>query len=386
LIRKISNSARDYAWGSPTLISDYFGIEPTGKPMAEIWFGTHPGSPTAVTDGGTLQELRAGAELPFLLKILAAGQPLSIQAHPNKEQALAGFERENAAGTPIDSPVRDYKDDHHKPELIVALTEFQALVGFRPRVDIVVAFQRLAAQAQSLEFDALEEALTRAIQQLREGGIEAVFADLLARRGELSEVTAQLSELAKLSRSVQNIESENLSLVPLLEELYPGDPGILVSQLMNLVVLQPMDAVELEAGEIHAYVSGLGIEVMASSDNVLRGGLTPKHINVEELLRVVSFKQGAEPILEAKQLTAGLWQYPSRADDYLLYRIEVGGSNLLADLELPEAAIVICTSGEVAIGDSKEERQVLRKGEAAYLSDARFFSFSGAGTLFLATS
>jgi len=395
LIRKISNTARDYAWGSPTLISDYFAIEPTGGPMAEIWFGTHLGSPAKVEAGEAenaafeaqnLLDLRAGKQLPFLLKILAAGQPLSIQAHPNKDQALAGFERENATGIALDAPDRDYRDDHHKPEMIVALTEFTALIGFRPRVDIVVAFQRLALQAQSLELNELEDALTSYIQMLRFGGVPELFRYLLGQRGQLAAVTAQLAQLATLSRAIDNIESANLALVPQLESLYPGDPGILVSQLMNLVVLQPMQAAELAAGCVHAYVSGLGVEIMANSDNVMRGGLTNKHINTEELLRVVDFGQEQVPTVESKQLAAGLVEYPSATEDYLLYRVDVSGANVLADIKLPNAAILLCTAGEVAVGDSLGERQVLRKGEAAYLADAKFYSFSGSGTAFLATN
>ena len=387
LIRKISNTARDYAWGSVDLIPDYFGIPATGGPMAEIWFGTHPASPTAVagTDGDLLA-FRDAKPLPFLLKILAAGQPLSIQAHPNKQQAVEGFERENAAGIALDDPQRDYRDDHHKPELIVALTEFTALIGFRAKVDTIVAFQRLAMQAQSLELNELEDALTQYIQVLRFGGVEELFRQVLGLRGHLDDVTRQLATLAGLSKSIDNIETANLALVPKLEELYPGDPGVIIAQLMNVVVLQPMQAAELTAGEIHAYVAGLGIEVMANSDNVMRGGLTAKHINIQELLRVVQFGAREASVLEAKTVSTGLWQYPSQAEDYLLYRVEVSGTNLLADIQLPNAAIVVCTAGEIAVGDSLGEREVLRKGEAAYFSDARFYSFSGSGTAFLATS
>lgn len=387
MIRKIQNTARDYAWGSTSLIPDYFGVEATGAPMAEIWFGTHPGSPASVVESGqTLTELREGSQLPFLLKILAAAQPLSIQAHPSKEQALAGFERENAAGLAIDASNRNYKDNHHKPEMIVALTPFTALIGFRPRVDVVVSFQRLILQAQQHGLELLEDSLAQLVHLLRAHGVKAVFEAVLEQRGNLDEVTQQLSQLAKLSAAEDNIESANLSLVPQLEELYPGDPGILVSQLLNRIELAPMQAAELPAGNVHAYISGLGVEIMANSDNVLRGGLTPKHVDIPELMNVVDFGLGENAVLEPKQLSAGLWLYPSEAEDYLLYRVEVSGANLLADVELANEAIVLCTAGEVAIGDSKGERQVLRQGEAAYLADARLYSFSGSGTAFLATS
>ena len=395
MIRKVSNVARDYAWGSTTLIPDYFGTEATGKPMAEIWFGTHPGSPTKVVSAGanaatevadtTLLQLREGQPLPFLLKILAAGQPLSIQAHPNKEQALAGFERENNAGISLDSPERDYKDDHHKPEMIVALTPFTGLVGFRPKVDLIVSLQRLTMQAQELDFQELEHALMAFIHSIRAKGVQSVFEALLSQRDGLGAVTEQLAELAKLSRAIDNIESANLALVPKLQELYPGDPGIIITQLMNLVTLQPNEALELPAGCIHAYVEGLGVEIMAASDNVLRGGLTSKHINTEELLAVVDFGASGDNVIHPKQISTGLWEYPSEVEDYLVYRIDVSGTNLLADLQLPNPAIVLCTGGEVAIGDSTEQREVLRKGEAAYLADANYYSFSGSGTAFLAT-
>lgn len=387
MIRKIHNTARDYAWGSDSLISDYFGIESTGGPMAEIWFGTHPGSPTEVLETSqNLLELREGKQLPFLLKILAAGQPLSIQAHPNKEQALAGFERENAAGIDINDPARNYKDDHHKPEMIVALTPFSALIGFRPRVDVVVSFQRLIMQAQELGFAVLQDALAQLVQILRAHGVRAVFEAVLEQRGNLDEVTDQLAQLAKVSKAIDNIESANLAIIPQLQELYPGDPGILVSLLLNRVELRPMQAAELPAGNVHAYLSGLGVEIMASSDNVMRGGLTSKHIDIAELVNVVDFNLSLDPVLHAKQLSEGLWVYPSKADDYLLYRIEVSGANLLADIELANPAILLCTAGEVAVGDSKGERQVLRQGEAAYLADARLYNFSGSGTAFLATN
>lgn len=388
MIRKLTNGARDYAWGSKTLIPDYFGVPATGSPMAEIWFGTHPGSlPTVAGENQTnLLEFRSGKSLPFLLKILAAGGPLSIQAHPNKQQALAGFQRENDLGIALDDWSRNYKDDHHKPEMLVALTPFQALTGFRPLVDIVISLQRIVMQAQNLELRVLESAAADWVQVLRQSGIEVLFSGLLNRPDNLAEACEQLSVLAKASGSVQNVESANLALVPMLQEKYPGDPGVVISQLLNLVELEPLQAVELGAGNVHCYLSGLGVEVMASSDNVLRGGLTEKHIDVAELKQIVDFAAAEiEPIEAAAELN-GLYRYPSMAEDYLLYRLEVSGQNLLADLALGNEAILLCCSGEVAVSDSTGQREVLRKGEAAYLAEAKFYSFSGSGMAFLATS
>ncbi|MFM7029657.1 MAG: mannose-6-phosphate isomerase, class I [Micrococcales bacterium] len=387
LIQRLSSVARDYAWGSHTLIPDHLNIESTGRPMAEIWFGTHPAWPTPLAnEERSLEQLRNHQPLPFLLKFLAAEQPLSIQAHPSKQQAEAGFAAEESLGVPLDSPDRDYRDDNHKPEVIVALTPFKALIGFRPASDIALSLQRLILQAQQSDFTELEARLADCLHTLRTRGLQALFEELLGARGHLDQVTEQLSQLAHLPIAVENVETQNLLLVPQLQSLYPGDPGIIVAQLLNLVELHPMEAAELPAGNVHAYISGLGVELMAASDNVLRGGLTPKRINVPELLKVVDFSLAGAPVLHGEQLAAGLWRYPTVAPDYLLYRIEVDGTRILADIKIENAAIIACTAGEVAVGDSLGNREVLRAGQAAYLADARFYSFTGAGTAFLATS
>ena len=380
MIIKLHNQPRDYAWGSKTLIPDYFGTAETGRPMAEVWFGTHPGSPTQVegAEAKTLAEL-LGRNLSFLLKILAAETPLSIQAHPSLEQARAGFDRENEQGIPLSASNRNYKDANHKPEMIVALTEFEALCGFRPANQVRnLLLDMVEAPEVSDTFVAIASEWLESFDQ---GGLRALTSSILGFRAEGRELSGFNSELSKLADF-----SARFELAARLNELYPGDPGVVIALLMNHVVLAPGEALYLPAGNIHAYLAGLGVEIMANSDNVLRGGLTPKHINTEELLRVLDFKASFDPAMESKQLVSGLYQYPSVASDYLLYRIEVSGSTLLADLELPNPGIVLCTAGEIAVGDSKEERQVLRKGEAAYLADARFYSFSGSGTAFLATN
>ena len=388
MICLLQNSARDYAWGSTTSIPDYFGIPATGQPMAEIWFGTHPGSMTSVSGNGTLLELRNKEPLPFLFKILAAGSPLSIQAHPNSQQAIDGFAAENALGIPLDAAYRNYKDDKHKPEMLVALTEFRAAVGFRPLEDAIQVFELIAAHANEKGFQRLALAFTAWAQTLKEKGLQHLFTQLLEAREQLAEVTADLAKSVATEPAGHGWSAplEHLSTVPQLEQLYPGDPGIIIFLLMNLVELKPFEAIQVGAGVIHAYLGGLGLEIMASSDNVLRGGLTPKHIDVAELQKVLSFDSGEFSSLNAKKLMNGLFEYPRSVSDYLMYRIEVGGQNLLADLKLANPAIVICTSGEIAIGDSKDNRQVLTKGQVAYLADANFFSFSGSGTAFLGTN
>ena len=380
MIRQLSNQTRDYAWGSTTLIPDYFGTPETGRPMAEIWFGTHPGSLTKVVgeDQQTLLALRENQPLDFLLKILAAGNPLSLQAHPNAEQAQEGFARESSLGIALDATNRNYKDDRHKPEMLVALTPFDALAGFRPIAESEALFQKLASQTNPVLGSHFNDWLIA----LR-GGLEEFFVLISQLRGQIDQVTLAL---AQLEPSMFGNDAVHIELAKELQILYPGDPGIVVSLLMNHIHLEPEQAIQIGAGQVHAYVRGLGVEIMASSDNVLRGGLTPKHIDVDELQRVVVF-EGVQPkVLSAKQLATGLFEYPRAVRDYLLYRINVSATNLLADIKLPSAAIVLCTSGQVAVSNSLGEREVLSKGQAAYLDHANFVSFSGSGTAYLATS
>jgi mannose-6-phosphate isomerase len=386
LIRKISNEARDYAWGSSTLIPEYFGVPATGGPMAEVWFGTHEGCPTKVADtDGSLLELRNNEPLPFLLKILAADAPLSIQAHPNLEQAIAGFERENAAGIALDAAERNYRDANHKPEMIVALTPFRALIGFRPVADVAVALRRIGMRAQQLGLPQLEQAMSEYVQLFRMGGYRVLLRALLTRRGELDQITSQLAVLAASGNSEENVESQNLALVPQLERLYPGDPGILVSQLLNYVELAPLEAAELAAGNVHAYLSGLGVEVMANSDNVMRGGLTPKHIDTDELLRVIDFTAVGVELVAARESGDGVSEYPSETTDYRLRRVEPGQSPV--QIELSGAGILLCTAGSLIVGEAGENALTLLPGEAAYIDAAQIVcSSSSGGAGFLATA
>ena len=277
MLIKLHNQPRDYAWGSKTLIPDYFGMPETGQPMAEIWFGTHPGSPTLV-DGSerrTLAEV-LGHNLSFLLKILAAETPLSIQAHPSREQARLGFELENQLGVPLTAANRNYKDANHKPEMIVALTEFEALCGFRPQTQIRnLLLDLVEAPEVSEGFIAIA---VNWLERFDQGGLRALTAEILGSSSKGITLTGFNSELAGLADF-----SARFELAARLNELYPGDPGVSVALLMNHVLLAPGEALYLDAGNIHAYLGGLGVEIMANSDNVLRGGLTPTHIDVAEL-------------------------------------------------------------------------------------------------------
>ena len=384
MLVKIANQPRNYAWGSRTLISDYFGPDLVAaapdQPAAEIWFGTHPGSPAvlAETKTTTLVDHLGGHQLSFLLKILAADQPLSIQAHPTKAQAQAGFDRENSQGIAIEASNRNYKDNHHKPEIIVALSDFEALCGFKPIAEIDQLLEDMETHAGVSEgFRVMSAAWRKMLHQ--ENGLQKVFTDISHRRGNLDGFTAELTTMADFEARFAVAERLNL--------LYPGDPGVVLSLLMNHVYLEPGQALFLPAGNIHAYLNGLGVEVMAASDNVLRGGLTSKHVDVDELERVVDFTAGHVPLVEPRDVAQGLVQYPCNTDDFLLYKAEPSGDRMMADLQLAGEAVILCTAGEIALSNSLEERVVLRRGEAAYMSqDAKFFSISGSGTAFMATS
>jgi mannose-6-phosphate isomerase len=315
---EITNEPRDYAWGSATLIPELLGTAPDGRPQAEIWLGTHPGSPTRVA--GTDEPLRATTgELPFLLKILAAGSPLSLQAHPTTAQAEDGFARENAAGIPLDAPERNYKDPFAKPEMVYALSdEFRALCGFRP-----VAETRAVLDAAA---PGLFPELTS------DAGIRPLFEWLLSGHPGVAAVVELVSSVAA------DAEGESWRTVRGLVAAYPGDPGIAISLLLHSVVLRRGEALYLPAGNIHAYQAGLGIELMGPSDNVLRCGLTPKHVDVPELLRIVDFTPVADPRLipvTADGLTvfapdgAGWELVESRGD----HELDAGAPELLVVLD-----------------------------------------------------
>ena len=382
MLVKIANQPRNYAWGSRTLIADYFGpqIPATNEPMAEIWFGTHPGSPSVLAENSekTLVSELGGQELNFLMKILAADQPLSIQAHPNSVQAKAGFERENSQGIAIDAKNRSYKDDQPKPEIIVALSEFEALCGFKPIDEIDALLEDMETHTGVSEGFRTMSANWRKLLQETDG-LKKVFADISHRKGNLDGFTAELTAMADFEARFALAERLNL--------LYPGDPGVILSLLMNHVFLEPGQALFLDAGNVHAYLSGLGVEVMAASDNVLRGGLTPKHIDIDELERVVDFRAGKIAPVTPREVVQGLTEYPCNTDAFLLYKVEPSGDRVLADLSMPGESIILCTAGEIALSNSLEERVILRRGEAAYMSsEAKFFTISGGGTAFLATS
>ncbi|MBG6239565.1 mannose-6-phosphate isomerase [Mycetocola sp. CAN_C7] len=390
----IANTPRDYAWGAKTAIADLLGHAPSGEPEAELWLGAHPGSPARILEpdaaGGyetladwvTTDAASAGLtepRLPFLLKLLAADAPLSLQAHPSPQQAEEGFERENAAGLAVDAPSRNYKDAFHKPELIFALsTTFDALCGFRPVADAAADVDALLA-VPGLSDDAVDS--LREFRSSLDGDDASVLRRVVA---SLLDEDASVLVGAVTDAAASAPLTPAVDTVRLLAEHYPGDPGIVVSLLINRVTLQRGDVLYLPAGNIHAYLRGFGVELMAASDNVLRGGLTPKHIDVPELLGVLDFTPLPVPYLHPLTTASGVDLYrPDVPDFALAHIVPVDGQPASIDLTGP--GIVIVTSGQLTITGATGEID-LGQGDAAYITpDEARIAVTGTGELFLAT-
>ena len=370
MLVRISGEVKNFSWGSKHLIQDQLGIGPTNQEVAEVWFGTHAGGQSKLLTSGQNLSDAVGSKLSFLVKFLAADSPLSIQVHPNALQAKAGFAKENAAGIDLADPKRNYKDDSHKPEILIALSAFEALCGFRPRAEVQEIF--LAFSESESRFGELA-ALAATDATIEEIFTELLEDQLLAERFSSTVETLDADSLAERARAL---------VVGLLEK-YPGDTGALVALLLNQIELESGEAIYLPAGNVHAYLSGFGLEVMAASDNVIRGGLTSKHIDKAELRQIADFSELAKPLVSTKKLAEGLVEYPVAASEFRVYRAQITGTNMLADIDLPAAAVIVCVSGETAVGTSQEQREVLKKGEVVFVSEAKKFSLSGSGDAFV---
>lgn len=355
---RISNTPRDYAWGSQGRISEYLGLGKGGR-EAELWLGTHPGSPARAEDGRALGELldNAGvAHPPFLLKVLAAASPLSLQAHPTTEQAQAGFAHENERKVPLDAPHRSYKDPNAKPEIIVAVSRFEALSGLRPYDEAIAAVRAVLGVDETV----------RPFSRRLEGSLQSAIAWLLSDdpevAGVVQAITAAVDEIAASDPAAADT-------VRRLAEHYPGDPGIAVSLLLNRVTLEPGEALFLPAGNIHAYLEGLGIELMGPSDNVLRAGLTSKHIDAGELLRVADFTVLHDPRMPREQLP-GATRYAPDAGFELRH---IDGSHT-PDSAGSAIVLAVAPTTVTVAGEQHE----LTAGEAGYFDTLTGAEFSSA--------
>lgn len=391
---RLQNPVRHYAWGSGLHIPRTLGKQPDGMPWAEFWLGAHPADPSLLQDGTRLDDAIAAdpvgmlgepvsaafGRLPFLMKLLAAGEPLSLQVHPSSEQARLRFADQEAAGVPYGAPERSYQDPWHKPELIYALTRFEGMAGFR---DV----SRTASILRELGLpwlDGLAERLDGTdtpFQTLRE-----VVSDVLGWAGP--ELGQRLADLAKAASdaeqrrhapprrqrppvlAAESVERESLRVFQQTQSLvarYPQDPGVMVTLLLNHVVLAAGEAMFVPAGVIHAYTSGFGVEIMASSDNVLRAGLTEKHVDIPELLRITDFRPTPPP----------RWSAAAPAGDGVeVFSPPVGEFALTMIDRRPEVAgtgpaIVLCLDGTAEVA-TEDESAPLARGGSVFVPEGTF--------------
>lgn len=397
---RLANTVRPYAWGSTTAIPELLGTQPTGQPQAEMWMGAHPGAPSRVDRGhgpvplttlieadprGELGDAtvdRFGPRLPFLLKILAAGAPLSVQVHPDLDQARAGYADEEARGIPADAPDRNYRDPNHKPELICALGPFNGLCGFRPPAEAAELLEHLGVAELKPWADLLRA-------RPESDALRDVLAAILTTdRDTLAPVVTRAAQAAaRLAADEPDApHAPAYAAHARAAEAFPGDPGVIAGMLLNHVVLEPGDALYLGAGIPHAYFEGIGVEIMANSDNVLRCGLTPKHIDVPELLRVVRFTPTAPGVLrptggghDGEQL------YDTPTDEFRLsrYALDPAAGPRVLDHRTPQ--IALCTAGHATLTAADGTDLTLSPGESAYLRAGEHATAAGDGTLFRAT-
>ena len=391
-MKRLEPARQQYAWGSTAAIPALLGVADDGAPWAEAWYGSHPAGPARVAGGDVLSTLieaeperllgediiwRFGRRLPFLLKLIAPEQPLSLQVHPSQAQAAEGYALEEEAGIALDHPSRNYKDTNHKPEMVLALTRFQAVAGFRaPRraVEVLAGLDSVLARRMRR---------TLRLNPTRYG-IRQVFSDVVSASTrptpeEISDLVAEIAARFEAGTSPSlRVDSNVLKMAV----TFPGDPGIAAALLLNPVTLQPGEALFVPAGSVHAYISGLGVEVMASSDNVLRAGLTAKHIDVPEMLACVDYV-AAPPVRPAPEyLSRATRAYYAPVDDFELMVTTV----VAADGRLPVPGrgprILLAVEGAMTLV-TQADTQTLAQGEAVFVGagDEHRLSVEGEGTL-----
>lgn len=384
-MQKLINSVQNYGWGSKTALTELYGIaNPDNLPMAELWMGAHPKSSSKVQDAdGNIRALREVidadkatllgqgvatrfGELPFLFKVLCADQPLSIQVHPNKQASEAGFAKENAAGIPLDAAERNYKDPNHKPELVFALTPFLAMNAFREFNDIVSLLQPVSGA---------HTAIAHFLEAPNAERLSELFASLLNMEGE-----EKSRALAVLKATLHSKEGEPWDTIRAIAEFYPDDSGLFSPLLLNVVKLNPGEAMFLFAETPHAYLKGVALEVMANSDNVLRAGLTPKYIDIPELVANVKFEpKAAESLLTQAVKRGSELDFPIPVDDFAFSLHDL--TSQPTELAQHSAAIVFCVEGE-ALLRKDDATLVLKPGESAFIAaNESPVSASGIGRL-----
>lgn len=381
----IEGALKHYAWGSQREIAELLGRSPSGLPEAELWFGAHESGPSALlgsSSGTNAKDLleyfregpgdaigegaiaRLGNRFPFLLKVLAAAEPLSLQAHPTLEQARAGYRRERARGLAPESSLANYKDENHKPELLLALRPFSVLAGFCPWDESLRRFALFGLGATPSPIDEplrvfSEVQATGSEPAAREAFFRALFHLPVERRHEATHLIAEAADTVRAQAGSDGMLARHIQS---LVEKYPNDPGLVLVLIMNYAELEPGQALFMPARKLHAYLDGLGLEVMASSDNVLRGGLTPKRVDVAELCRVLDFASDVPLVLDGIAVPSDpsvrVLSYPAPVSEFLLsiVTIDEGGTHRLTGPALAlvlEGTLVLASgasSASVALG------------------------------------
>ena len=417
-IFKLENPVKNYEWGSPEWIPAFLGQKNISRiPWAELWLGVNPAGPSRVVGSGLLSELigrnpaaflgketaaRFGT-LPFLFKVLAAAKPLSIQVHPNAKQAREGFERENREGIHLSASNRNYKDPNEKSEILCAMSPFAALCGFRKVEEIILLMEILLVNTES-----------------RKGGLRSYIQDLVSALKQPQGVNPGKSPLKSFLSALFALESETLlglgsflkAIQPQLERdfpeysdewylctylasLYPGDAGIIAPIYLNIMDLGPGEAIFIPAGTPHAYINGMGIELLSDSDNVLRGGLTPKHMDHAELMKILNFSEYRPEIMRPPESAATKFptatSLPTEAKMPSLFNYPAGkfvlsvmrGFGARFPYTNPGPSILLVTEG-VAVASGGAET-TLKKGESAFIPAGKKAVFSGTFTAYIAS-
>ena len=391
-IYKMENPIKDYPWGSHTAINEFYNISNINdQPQAEMWMGCHPNGSSQLIDAENNKiniddfikqapETVLGdafnkfGELPFLFKVLAADKPLSIQVHPSKIRAEEGCAAENLAGIPVSSPNRNFKDPNHKPELVFAVTPFNALNGFRPFNDIVELFNGLVLAPLQNEI--------AGFKKLPSGDtLRVLFEALLILEGE-----AKKAAIAELLTYAANQTSLVFETIKQLAAMYPDDMGIFSPLLLNVVKLNPGEAMFLYAETPHAYLQGLALEVMANSDNVLRAGLTPKYIDIDALISNIRFDvTEPENILMQPEVSGNQAEYPIPVQDFS-FSILTNESSLNENIHMTSASVLFCEHGQFEVACAQNAVTV-EKGESVFVpASASAISVTGSGRVMWVSS
>jgi len=388
-IYKLDNQIKHYEWGSPQFLPQFLNIEnAVGLPFAEMWMGTHSGAPSKVVTGNKnepefLKDI--SGELPFLLKMIAVDKPLSIQAHPDKKQAEEGFKKEELSGLDINAPTRNYKDFNHKPEIVCAVTPFSLMAGFREPENICLLFEEFISvgfnfsdRSSKTKTLIIKEIISPLIHTIKSGTLADFFRLLFDISKDNQEQLCLFINNYNEAGADGLITNEQWKLMKKFALLYPADPAILSPLYLNCLTLQSGQAIYVPAGILHAYTSGFAAELMTSSDNVLRGGLTPKHIDINELMNILSFTPYLPKVITPPAGT-DWFCYQTPCDEFLLAHMSANDKTIFKG-NYP--AICIVTEGELKIKGNS-----FKKGESFFIQDNDgSLVFDGDFSLFAACS